>query len=74
MNYRPYKELEQECSDACEGAVEECKLLGYQPTGWMVTARSLGADEAARRLLIDGELQTGFERLVREGRPDLTIE
>jgi hypothetical protein len=33
-----------------------------------------GATEAARRLLVSGDIQTGFERLVTLGRPDLTIE
>jgi hypothetical protein len=33
-----------------------------------------GAVEAARRLVVSGDVQTGFERLVRAGRPELTIE
>ena len=33
-----------------------------------------GAADAARRLLLSPDVQSGFERLTREGRVDLTIE
>jgi hypothetical protein len=33
-----------------------------------------GAAEAARRLVISGDIQTGFEHLIRANRPELTIE
>jgi hypothetical protein len=36
--------------------------------------RQHGAAEAARRLVVSGDIQTGFERLVHAGRPELTIE
>jgi len=36
--------------------------------------RQMGAVEAARRLLVSGDVQEGFHRLVRMGRIDLTIE
>jgi hypothetical protein len=38
----------------------------------MITSH--GAAEAARRLVISGDIQSGFQRLVSLGRPDLTIE
>jgi hypothetical protein len=34
----------------------------------------LGAAEAARRLVVSGDIQTGFGRLVQAERPELTIE
>jgi hypothetical protein len=34
----------------------------------------LRAAEAARRLVVSGDIQTGFGRLVEAGRPELTIE
>lgn len=34
----------------------------------------VGAVEAAKRLLVSGDVQPGFDRLVKEGRLDLTIE
>jgi len=33
-----------------------------------------GAVAAARRLLASGDIQSGFERLIRMGRRDLTVE
>lgn len=33
-----------------------------------------GAAAAARRLLASGDIQNGFERLIRMGRGDLTVE
>lgn len=34
----------------------------------------LGAVEAAKQLLLSGEVQEGFDRLVSMGRMDLTVE
>jgi hypothetical protein len=76
MNLRPFAELEAQFQAACDGAVEECRNLRppYHPTVWINMSRNLGAAEAARRLVISGDIQTGFDRLVRSGRPELTIE
>lgn len=71
---RPFSELEQEFDAACSAAVRQCKALGYSPTVWVSMSEQLGAAEAARRLLVTGDIQTGFERLIKLGRPDLTIE
>ena len=74
---RPYADLlEAQFQAACDAAVTECKALTppYNPTVWISMSRSLGAAEAARQLVIRGEIQTGFERLVNAGRPELTIE
>ncbi|BCY08337.1 hypothetical protein [Actinoplanes sp. L3-i22] len=35
---------------------------------------NLHAAEAARRLVVSGDIQAGFGRLVEAGRPELTIE
>jgi hypothetical protein len=43
-------------------------------TVWIGMVNKLGAAEAARRLVVSGDIQTGFERLVQAGRPELTIE
>jgi hypothetical protein len=73
---RPFADLEAEFQAACDAAVEACKLLRppYIPTVWMNMCRQLGAAEAARRLVVSGDIQTGFGRLVGSGRPELTIE
>jgi hypothetical protein len=59
---------------ACERATAECEALGYSPTAWKAMMGRWGAVEAAKRLLISGDVQEGFERLVRMGRIDLTLE
>lgn len=61
---------------ASEAAVGECLNLPsrYHPLTWIGMAERWGAAEAARRLLVSGDIQTGFERLVNAGRPDLTVE
>jgi hypothetical protein len=66
---------EDEFHRACEIAVEECLQLGYRPAVWirMMTGPG-GAAAAARRLLVNGDIQSGFERLIRMGRVDLTVE
>lgn len=66
--------LEDEFQAACESAVQECRRLGYVPTVWIGMMQSQGAVEAAKRLLRSGDLQPGLLRLLRLGRPDLTIE
>lgn len=67
--------LEQEFQRACEVAIEECRRLGYVPTAWIGMINGPGgAAAAARRLLTSGDIQSGFERLIRMGRRDLTVE
>jgi hypothetical protein len=46
----------------------------YNPTDWIGMMRHWGAAEAARRLLVNGDILYGFRRLVQSGRPDLTVE
>ncbi len=57
-------------------AIAECKQLTppYDPTAWIAMIRRWGAAEAARRLLISGDIQDGFLRLIAAGRHDLTVE
>jgi len=60
--------------EACERATAESEALGYSPAAWKTMMRRWGAVEAAKRLLISGDVQDGFERLVKMGRVDLTLE
>jgi hypothetical protein len=66
--------LEAEFEAATWDAIEECKRFGYNPTIWISMVRQQGPAQAARQLLESGDIQPGLERLVREGRLDLTIE
>jgi hypothetical protein len=72
----PNTDLEREFDEACREAIAECRRLDppYNPTVWERMVRELGGVEAARRLLVTSAIQSGFERLIREGRPDLSIE
>lgn len=74
MTLRGDDQLEREFADACLFAIEESRGLGYDPTAWADMVRRYGAAEAARRLLVSGGIQTGFQRLVDLDRVDLTIE
>ncbi|HYI61519.1 MAG TPA: hypothetical protein VEW93_06910 [Acidimicrobiales bacterium] len=59
---------------ACFKAIEECRQLGYDPTVWASMIERHGAVAAAKRLVETSTPQPGFERLVRAGRRDLTVE
>lgn len=76
MSSQPLAELEERFQAACDAAVEECRHLRppYHPTAWIKMSRELGAAEAARRLVVSGDIQTGFDRLVQTGHPELTVE
>lgn len=75
-DYTTFTDLERQFQDACDRAVEECASLDppYHPTVWVNMSARLGAVRAAQRLVVSSETQTGFDRLVQAGRPDLTIE
>ena len=66
--------LEDEFQVACEEAVRECHGLGYAPTAWVAMMERHGAGEAAKRLLVSGDIQPGLLRLLKLGRVDLTVE
>ena len=66
----------EEFENACYQAIAKCRRLPfkYNPTAWITMMNRHGAVEAAKRLLANGDMQSGFERLVREGHPELTVE
>ncbi len=66
--------LAAEFEQASRAAVAETRKFNYNPTIWVSMMNDLGAVAAARRLLLSPSIQSGFERLAREGRVDLTIE
>lgn len=67
---------EQAYERATLQAISECKRLTppYDPTLWIEMIHRWGAAEAARRLLVSGDIQDGFRRLIAAGRHDLTVE
>ena len=66
--------LETDFQDACQRAVNACRDLGYNPTAWVGMIERYGAVDAAKKLLVSGDLQPGLLRLLKLGRTDLTIE
>lgn len=71
---RPFAELESLFQAECGAAIEAARKLGYEPSIFAEMCARVGAAEAARRLLVSGDIQTGFHRLVALSRPELTIE
>ncbi len=67
---------EAACEQAIWDAIDECKHLNppYHASVWIGMVRQGGAANAARHLLINGDIQEGFRRLVDAGRPNLTVE
>ncbi len=48
--------LEDAFQVASERAISECRSLGYSPTVWVSMLSQVGAAEAARRLLVSGDI------------------
>lgn len=65
---------EEEFALACEEAIAECRRLGYVPQAWIAMVERHGAVDASKKLLVNGDIQTGLLRLLRLGRADLTVE
>jgi hypothetical protein len=66
--------LAREFDVACREAIAASRALRYNPTAWSAMIEQYGAVDAAKRLLVSGDIQSGFGRLVELGRPDLTLE
>jgi hypothetical protein len=67
-------EGEQDFLDALQDAVNECRRIGYKPTGFMGMIANSNAFEAVRTLLHKREPSDGFSTLWEKGRLDLTVE
>ena len=65
-----------EFTQTCEIGIRRCRELPsqYNPTAWITMMHRYGAVAAAKRLLASGDMQSGFERLIREGHVELTVE
>ena len=54
--------------------VEDARSLGYNPSDFALMLRQHGGVRTAKRLVLSGDLQTGFERLAKLGRLDISME
>jgi hypothetical protein len=67
-------EAELDFRAVLQDAVNECRRIGYKPTGFMGMVTQSSAFEAVRTLLAKREPSEGFTTLWEKGRLDLTIE
>jgi len=63
-----------EFSAAVDAAVEECAEFDYYPRYFVQMIEEKGAWNTAKQLVASGEIQTGLQRLAKEGRLELSIE
>jgi len=54
--------------------VEAAKAIGYHPTEFAAMLKRNGGVTTAKRLIVSGDVQSGFERLSKLGRLDITME
>jgi hypothetical protein len=66
--------LEDQFAAKLRASVEVCHELGYHPTRFTQMLDSIGARATAAKLVVNGDMQTGFKELVSRGRPELTME
>jgi hypothetical protein len=68
--------MEEEFEHEVWASIEESLRFKppYNPTVFINMVRQHGAVKATQLLLVSGDIQTGFDRLIREGRQDLTVE
>jgi len=63
-----------EFSAIVDAAVEECGEFGYFPGYFVRMLEEKGAFMTAKQLVASGEIQSGLQRLAKEGRLELSIE
>lgn len=68
------EELRREFDRAIRQSIDESIRIGYIPTNFINMIEHAHPVEVTKRLIIAGDIQTGFTRLIGLGRPDLTIE
>lgn len=66
--------LEQEFESEVRTAVLECHRLHYHPSDFEGMLAVATASHVAEKLVLSGDMQSGFRRLAKMGRLDLTVE
>ena len=66
--------LEEQFGAKLRASIEICHELGYYPTRFTQMLDSIGARATAAKLVVNGDMQTGFKELIGRGRPELTME
>jgi len=63
-----------EFSVTVDAAVEDCAEFNYVPQRFIQVIQDKGALATAKQFVVSGEIQTGLQRLAKEGRLELSIE
>lgn len=66
--------LREEFAEAVRDEVKRCREAGYHFPRWEQMVSEGHPVEVATHLIVSGQFQEGFKRLVLEGREDLTME
>ncbi|EJB8515019.1 TPA: hypothetical protein NL046_006090 [Pseudomonas aeruginosa] len=68
--------LEADFTTHLRDSIQECRKLGYSPTEFERMLNTWGGLAAAKRLLVPStkEGQTGFQRVMKLNRRELTVE
>ena len=67
-------EICQAFEQRVRAAVSECHSLGYHPSDFEGMLANATAVQVAEKLVVGGEIQSGFKRLAHMGRIDLSVE
>ena len=54
--------------------VQEAKAIGYSPTVFERMLNDYGGVSTAKKLIVSGDVQYGFDRLAKLGRLDISME
>ncbi len=67
-----------ELTDRFEAELREtvrvAKTIGYSPTVFNRMLSDHGGVTTAKRLIVSGDIQSGFERLAKLGQPEISME
>jgi hypothetical protein len=68
------KKASPELESFIDESIKRSRAKGYQPTTFEGMRRRWGTHEAIRRLVISGEIQSGFRKMIPLGLRDWTVE
>lgn len=66
--------IRDEFEMATHAAINECFKFGYRPTYFIDMINKAHPVEVAKKLVLSGNEQAGFKKLVKMGKSELTIE
>lgn len=67
-------DLAERFDDELWETVHQAKAIGYSPTVFERMLKDHGGVTTAKRLIVSGDIQSGFERLAKLKRLDISME